>query len=333
MTASRLLMRGFAGVAASVLPPAPNDATWTRYSGNPVLSGDSGQWNAQAVDGPSVIYLPRTTQPWNGWYAGTGSSGTFMGAMDSSDGNTWTWHLTAGVDVPVLGGSHGGITGTIYQPNVDYSDGTYFYAYYHDPNGTPADCLSVATSTDGYSWTVAAQNILAFPSGVSQWAGAAVLKLGSAWYMLVEGAYASIWETFAAKSTSSPTSGWTILNGGNPLSSLQIVSGGMFGGPLLVLTSDGLIRNYYHAAPGTGTLPTNLYAASISQADFEGGSDTWTQSATSPILTHSGSGAETSQLADPSLVWDGSQWRMYFAAVSSQSPYTAVLEMATTGPV
>lgn len=307
------------------LPAAiPNDAAWTRSPSNPILAAEPGEWDQGAVDGPSVLLISGS---WHGWFAGSGPSGTFMGAMDSADGVTWTQHLTGGLSIPVLGGGHGGfgVGVSVYQPNVDYFDGTYFYAYVDDPTGTPNFCLSVARSTDGFTWTDLTRNILSFATGVDQWNTASVLKIGATYHMLVEGHHGTIWETFYA-TASNPMGPFTIGNGGNPLTSLQIAAGGMYGGPQITLLPDGLIHNYYHAAAASGTLPTNLYTATCSPSDFT----TWTLSPHNPILTHSGVGNEVSQLADPCLVRAGSAWRLYYSAVWNQSPFQANLDFATT---
>ena len=267
-----------AGGGGSFTPPSPSgppdDATWLRATAdNPVLSPDPAEWTNFGVDNPTVILDGAT---WHGWFAGTGDEGSFMGAMDSTDGRAWEQHLTSGINVPVLGGFHGGINGTIYQPNVHLFDGT-FYAYYSDPANSYG--LSVATSADGLAWSVAATNILAFASGVDQWNSASIIKIGSTYHMLVEGRHGSIWETYYATS-SALTSGWSLGNGGAPLTDLQIAAGGMYGGPNLTLMSDGLVHCFYHAAPGAGALPTNIYAATASTSDLTA----WTPSPTSPIV-------------------------------------------------
>lgn len=295
----RRLLAGGSGGAFTTSPVSgpPDDATWLRaVAYNPVLSPAAPElWSYLSVDNPTVLYV---NGAWHGWFAGGGNEGAFMGAMDSSNGLAWSRNGGEAENVPVLGGFHGGINGSIYQPNVHVFDGTY-YAYYNDPANSYG--LSVATSADGLAWSVAAT-----------------------YHMLVEGRHGSIWEMYYATS-SALTSGWSLGNGGAPLTDLQIAVGGMYGGPNLTVMSDGLVHCYYHACPSAGALPTNIYAATATTSDLTN----WTPSATSPILTHSGVGFEVEQLADPSVLLVDGIWHMFIGAVEDQSPFTAHLLLAT----
>ena len=99
--------------------------TWTKYSGNPVLSGSGDHYQ------PSVLKLG---SDYHLWYTqpGTGS-GTHIGYASSTDGITWTMYSGN----PVLTeGSSGAWDATEVQRASVFLDGNTFKMWFHGFDGT-----------------------------------------------------------------------------------------------------------------------------------------------------------------------------------------------------
>lgn len=280
VTLVRLLLAATGGAGGFTATVPPFDASWVRSGSNPILS-PSEAWEQTAVYEPNVIYDGNI---WKMWYSG-GWADPAIGYAESTDGLTWTKYAGN----PVLGQGGSGVAGMAVRNNVIKVGSTY-YCYYADDN--PDANLKVATSSDGIAWTVQgtalAKTAASWGSG---WANVTVWKEGANWYMLAEGRSGSIWEI--AYATSSDGLAWTLGNSGNQLTTLQVAAGGMYGGPALSIIG-GTYHLWYHAAPGVGTLPTNLYHSSSTNRT------TW--ATPTLVLTHTGSGFEVDQVADPSVL-------------------------------
>lgn len=265
-------------------PPAtvpPFDATWTRSGSNPIIT-PTVAWEETAVQEPTVLY----DGGWKMWYSG-GWANPGIGYATSANGIAWTKYASN----PVLGQGGSGVAGMAVRGQVLKVDST-FYLYYADAN--PLANLKVATSTDGIAWTVQgtalANNVVGWATG---WANSSVWIEGSSWHMLAEGRSGSIWEI--AYATSSNGIAWTLGNSGNQLTTLQVFAGGMYGGPWVKMYGS-TYHVWYHAAPGAGDLPTNIYHATSTDRI------TWTRSPSGPVLTYLGSGFEVDQVADPCVI-------------------------------
>ena len=103
-------------------------------------------------------------------------------------------------------------------------------------------------------------------------------------------------------------------NDGRPLTSLQPVSGGMYGGPSITMVDgtptpfncdDGLYHLWYHAAETAGVLPTDVWhATSPNLLEWN---------ITGMVLEHLGTDTwESDQTADPSPVLVGKDRAMLF---------------------
>lgn len=286
-----LALRLLTGYAGAQFRHPPYDASWSRSGSNPILTPTIA-WEETAVYEPNVIY----DGAWKMWYGG-GWANPGIGYSTSADGITWTKYAGN----PVLGQGGSGVAGIAVRNDVIKVGATY-YCYYADAN--PLANLKVATSSDGIAWTVQgtalAKNVVGWATG---WANAAVWVEGSTWYMLAEGRSGSIWEIAYATSSDGVT--WALGNGGNQLTTLQVAAGGMYGGPN-VFRDGATYHLWYHAAPGAGDLPTNIYHATSTDRI------TWTQTAPNPVLTYAGSGFEVDQVADASvLVVSGTAYLFY----------------------
>jgi predicted GH43/DUF377 family glycosyl hydrolase len=280
--------------------------SWVRSGSNPLLS-PAVAWEETAVYEPTVLY--RGVGDWVMLYSG-GWSNPGIGLATSANGTSWTKYASN----PVLGQGGSGVAGIAVRQSFTKVGSTY-YCYYADAN--PNANLKVATSSDLITWTVQgtalASNVVGWCTG---WANSAVWKEGSNWYMLVEGRSGSIWEM--AYATSADGLSWTLGNSGNQLTTLQVASGGMYGGPALFQVGT-LYHLWYHAAPGSGSLPTNIYHATSTDRI------TWTKTTPSPVLTHTGSGFEVDQVADPSMVVVGGSSYLFYDGDDNASSAAHVL--------
>lgn len=73
---------------------SPDGITWTKYAGNPIITGTAGNWDGSGCNFPTVWYDPGDTPKWRMWYTGFGSGATAgrtaVGYAYSSDGLSWT---------------------------------------------------------------------------------------------------------------------------------------------------------------------------------------------------------------------------------------------------
>lgn len=252
-----------------------------------------------AVQEPVVRYT--AALGWEMWYTG-GWSAPATGYATSSDGLAWTKYASN----PVFGKGGSGYAGGSNCPEIIVVGGTYYL--YATDNDVPV--VNVATSADGIAWTIQASSIT-LPAGKTVWGNHVVWIEGAVWKMLQE-AGSSPWETYLYTSSDGLT--WTIGNSGNALTTLRVAVGGMYGGPTFAtdLHGDktpkfgGLYHLWYHATPGSGNLPTNIYHATSPDLI------TWTQVSPSPVLTYAGSGFEVDQVADPSIVVVGGTASMFY---------------------
>lgn len=295
-----LLLSGMfpGGPDGGVVPPGlhpPFDNSWARVGGNPVLTADEG-WDGNWVLEPTVLYEGGLFKM---IYTGdNGTGGSFnseqFGYAESADGITWTKHGS-----PVFGGGVGGESDYVNQPTL-YKDGSTYRLYYR----SPVNYLCIATSTDLLTWSVFDTNIIGNPDGQTEWDNTTIIvDTGGTWHMIAEGFKTPIYRLYYWTSADGLT--WTAGNGGAELVDLQVASGGMYGGPFLWPEQiAGEWHLWYHAAPGSGLLPTNIYHAS--SPDFVN----WTQ--TGMVLAYGVDGFEVDQVADPCILVVGSTAYMFY---------------------
>ena len=130
--------------------------TWTRYGGNPVMSGRSGEWDDQGISMPVVISDGDTLRM---WYGGGGLSPDEwdLGYAVSVDGINWTRFPN-----PVLQrGSAGEWNADVLATGGAMKEEGIYKMWFTGGTGSvsPANqntktSIGYATSTDGLDWTI-----------------------------------------------------------------------------------------------------------------------------------------------------------------------------------
>ena len=154
-TGSQFMMwyRGVGGQAGSPeahgavgLATSPDGVTWTKYSGNPVMT--TSTVDSSFLSTPYVIQVGSSFKMWYTCFNPLLSSDSICYAT-SSDGMSWAKQSS-----PVLQPAPGWETGNLYSPSVIY-DGTVYGMWYTGCNtSSPAICqIGYATSKDGITWT------------------------------------------------------------------------------------------------------------------------------------------------------------------------------------
>jgi predicted GH43/DUF377 family glycosyl hydrolase len=157
-----VLMLSNAGLFAQV--------TWTKYPGNPVLTGQPGTWYAY-VTMNSVLYNADSSR-YEMWFtAGTQIGYPYaIGFAWSADGISWNVYSPNPVLTPTSGSWD---AYTVLAPYVLRENGQYKMWY----SGCQTDALTqrigYATSSDGINWTKHASNPVLEP-GSEPWESAAV---------------------------------------------------------------------------------------------------------------------------------------------------------------
>ena len=295
--ANRLLVLPRGGYA----PPAklpPFDSSWARQGR--VLAPTVG-WESTSVQEPDVTFADAIFKMWGkgGWTT------TGLGYYTSTDGRTWT----ASGSNPVLGTSP-----EIAQPAI-YWDGTQYRVYYNSGGDSDPNTPRYATSPDGVTWTVqGAGTFVTNPGAITQWGNRHVWKEGASWYMLQEARSGGRWRMFYA--TSSDGNSWTLGNGSAALSTLELSGSHNVGGPTMMETPK--VGSTYHLWFHTGT-------GSNSDLYHSTSTDRITWDTPNLVLTHSGTGDEVDQVADPSIVIVGSTAYLFYAGVDNTAQTGRIL--------
>jgi predicted GH43/DUF377 family glycosyl hydrolase len=125
----------------------PPMITWTRYSGNPVIStGDPGSWDSV------LMYVDTVMQDNDGlklYYTGMDAVTQGIGLATSVDGRFWS---KSGANPVLRPGPSGSWDDKYVGGGSVLKDGTTYRMWYHGYDGTHWR-LGYATSVDGTSWT------------------------------------------------------------------------------------------------------------------------------------------------------------------------------------
>ena len=127
---------------------SPDGKNWTKHVANPVLEGESGEWDGEIVGSPAVI---RNGTGYEMWYWG----GSAIGRATSSDGIHWTKESNN----PVL--SEGWNGQSPAQPFV-LLEGDIYKMWFRQ-GATSDSSIGYAESTDGIHWTLSDCNPVLIP--------------------------------------------------------------------------------------------------------------------------------------------------------------------------
>ena len=277
--------------------PTPPDPVF--YGSNPIISPSLAFEEIRMGEGNMLYDNGKFRQWYNfGWT----QSG--VGYAESTDGLSWTR-----LETPMLGLGYGGETAELWHASVNRISGVYYLIATNAEIGNGP--LVRYVSSDGLTWS-GKTTILpndAVPN-VSGWANNSLLLVAGTWYLLAEGLNSGTWRIFAFSSSDGLT--FSPLNSGMPLSTLEVASGGMYGGPSNVVVSNGVFHLWYHAAPNPGLLPTNIYKAHSSDLV------TWSQDGL--VLQDGGMEFENGQISDPCICEAGGESFLFYSATDSNNP-------------
>jgi hypothetical protein len=251
------------------------------------------------------------------WYTG-GWRHQRIGYATSVDGVTWA---KCPIN-PVLGGGSGGEPDdTVGRGFVLKVEGIY-HLYYNNFFGDER----LATSSDGIHWASQGPVIelatLGAQLGIGGCGNVSVWVEGKKWYMLLEAGINNIWEMWPLSSADGRT--WEPMST-NPLRSMQIAQGGSYGGPM-VIKRGGRYYCWYHATPGTSTLPTAIYRASSTDLLD------WNVYSSIPVISLT-QGWEGDQIADPTIVEADGRCIMMVDQVNNGTKRAALGLIAFDGPL
>lgn len=280
---------------------------WVRYASNPLFGGA----NAAAAFEPTVFIEDGIFKMWyvKGWTAPR-----TLNYATSPDGLTWTQY--GGNPVLNLG------LGTVVEHIGMVKVNGLWHLYFGDINSD----LNHSQSADGITWStptvVIAHNAYVWSVG---WGNSFIWLEGYTWYMLLDSNSGTVPYWHEALFTSTDGLSWTLVSSPT-VSGLDPGGVGMSGGMWMMYPQKrhGLYHQWYHGSPtGASEFPTDLYHAT--SPDLL----TWTiLNSGNPILSHSGSGIETNQIADACLVEWNNKTFMYFEG-GNNSTNTFEIEVAT----
>lgn len=322
-----VLAGGAIGLATSA-----DGVHWTRYNANPILTGTPGAWDERQAISPTVLKEGSVYKMWYTSLSQAGNWRNFIGYATSTDGIHWTKHPT-----PVLGpgadwtwDEYGPVHASVVR------DGGAYRMYYGSGSGTGGQSqggIGLATSPDGVTWTRHPYNPLitrrAYGWDSNGVGNPSVLVLDGVYHMW----YSDPWATGHA--TSANGVDWTretapIIQPTSGVESCKTVDPTVLAdGPVLrmwyVIGCDDLGIAYAATAPfvdGTATptsavpgTPTATRTATATTVPgtlpFNG---PWHRYSGNPAMRQmEGPDWQYTWLNSPSVIWDGGQYRMYYA--------------------
>lgn len=318
---TRRLLLG--GLTTGVFAAVQEQGAWVRVVGNPILEA-ALSWEHNGLQEASVLY-----EGPGDWKMLARAAWTTTAAIEyftSTDGITWTRPLA----LAVLGhGSGGEISGVDCHYPHYMKVGSAYWCYY--VSGDPATGpYHRATASDGFTFALVPGMAITLPSGYTSWGNCYVWEEAGTFFGLFEAgstAGSPTWAIFLYTSADGIT--WTIGNGGAALSTLQVAAGGAYGGPWMPAGQKvrGRYQLWYHAAPGAGDLPTDLYHASSDDLI------TWTKVTPGPLLEHDGGAFEVTQAADPCVLEvDGESW-LFYSGVDQDTENASIGLARFAGPL
>jgi predicted GH43/DUF377 family glycosyl hydrolase len=190
---------------------------WTKYPGNPVLTGQPGTWYAYTTMN-SVLYNADSSR-YEMWFtAGAQISYPYtIGFAKSVDGITWEVYSTNPVLTPTPGSWDAYM---VLAPYVLRENGQYKMWYTGCATSAILDRIGYATSPDGINWTKPLSNPVLEP-GTEPWESAAVtypcIMLYSNGYKMWYGGYSANLSVTGLGYATSPDGITWVKHSGNPV--------------------------------------------------------------------------------------------------------------------
>ena len=299
-----------------------------------ILTYAAGTWESNQTVEASLFYDSSTSNV-RLYYTGSSDSSApsfnnRIGESTSSDMVTFT---KSGFN-PLIGQGHGGAPSgrRAHSSHVFKVGGTYYClatnGYGYNYSGEDRNIYGYESS-DGINWVDQGLKV----NKSTAWSGGALSGFGNMCVVtdphnnpqIINGKYVAIIEVADAsagwamyKATADSLMGaWTLTN---KLTSLQVVSGAMYGGPCAIYTK-GVYHVFYHYGSISGNIPTWLaYAASTDGINWTIKEAPFMRIETSPFTN-------TDQIADPFITEIGGKTYMVAEYVQNQPTYYGELRL------
>ena len=275
---------------------------WEKYPGNPVLDlGESGTWEARAVDHPTVLFDGTEYQM---WYSGHDGSNYRIGYATSSDGIEWVKY--PGNPVLDLGESGTWDDYHVARPAVLFN-GTEHQMWYTGHDGSK-NRVGYATSADGITWVKHPDNPVLDIGENGTWDDNSINSLtvlfnGTEYQMWYDGGDGSI--VRIGHATSADGINWE-KHPGNPV--LDLGESGTWDDyhvAFPTVLSDGTEYHMWY----TGHDGSNYRIGYATSAD----GILWEKYADNPVLDLGESGTwDDYQVAGPTVLFDGTEYHMWY---------------------
>jgi hypothetical protein len=243
---------------------SPDGITWTKYAGNPVLSGTVGSWDESAIQ-PG--WVAREGGQYKMWYYGSGLANNIskLGYATSPNGINWTKNPN-----PILSaGTAAWEAGGVFSPSILKNLGSYTM-FYTGVDAAGSVCrVGRATSLDGINWQKDTINNPVLSVGApGQWddgwiaVGRNCLKLDNKIYLWYTGASSTTGRRVGIATSTNDGVTWTKYSG-NPV--LNLGSAGSWDANYVqagtVLLEGNTFRMWYDGS--REPTPTNLWRIGV----------------------------------------------------------------------
>jgi predicted GH43/DUF377 family glycosyl hydrolase len=265
-------------------------------SGNAVMVGTAGKFDATYVLYPSVLYEAGTYKMWYAGYEGTGYR---IGYATSTDGITWT-KQNSGNAVLGFGAAGKFDDAGVYTPCVINVAGTY-YMFYTGWDGANYAGIGYATSTNGINWTRQNSGNAIIARVAATWESlhvtgpSVVYHPNGYYYMYYSGHNGTIW-TIGLAYTNNLASAWTkygqVLPAGAGWDSLHVTA------PRAILEGTECVLFYGGMSASTWSIGSAHASDMVS----------FTRSTYNPIATVTAGKFDSAGLLGLSVVHNGSRY-------------------------
>jgi predicted GH43/DUF377 family glycosyl hydrolase len=296
---------------------SPDSINWTKYEGNPVLTpGTSGTWDDEFVQTPEVLLIDGV---FHMWYAGYDGRLNQIGHATSVDGMIWA----KDTENPVLTTGENGKWdyGNVIEPSVLIDSDSVYHMFYS--GGVQFEwSTGYAYSMDGKNWIKYDSNPVLTPGSDGSWddtfTGLACVFFNAdstgfnMWYTGGGTAAVEDWDIGYASASLEPVPfdiTWYKYPS-NPVyqgKSGEFDSNSSFHPAIIVY--DNQYHMWYSGYDGQGNGSRVGYAVSEDGISWERHPD--------PVLvTGSGSSWDNFSVQQPTVLFDGTTWHMWYTGIN-----------------